>query len=128
MHEINQSSLQDIDRLLAQNPPSRMRAVESERIERKPWSEFGPVVSAADLQRSACTGDCVQGRLCDCVTVTHINTARMSPAECCTEIGADVPQSEPVPWLTRARFWPCYVLLLGAALLGVHGWRAGWLA
>ena len=29
---------------------------------------------------SACTGNCVQGRQCDCAP---------KPAECCTEIGAD---------------------------------------
>lgn len=60
----------------------------------------------------------------------HFNVQHDSapaPAEACSELLAD-KKADPVPWLTTRRFWAAYVALIGSALIGLHGWFAGWFA
>ena len=63
---------------------------------------------------NACNQNCRQGRACDCVPAAEEPTPRA--------------KVDPVPWLTTKRFWLGYIALIAAALLGVHGWFAGWFA
>mgnify|MGYP005610619255 CR=1 FL=1 len=92
-----------VDRELA-GRVARFQAVTDTQFE--PWHQ--PHFNAA------CNQNCRQGRMCDCVPAAEEPTPRA--------------KVDPVPWLTTKRFWLGYIALIAAALLGVHGWFAGWFA